>query len=227
MYTGDAAASLAALREDTLSSYRAVCRALGEQERTDIVSGALPAAAALGINLPNPALHSTPLALPPAGGAAVGSIMRLPPISSGRGSALALPPSGGLGGKGLGLGLGLGLQSPAEAATAALGPGGAYGGGTLLGSGLSGRGGGGGLLDGVGSYGGAHGGGVAMGLGQEVGIEAVGSGAAAPGVYRSLSAGSSPYGLQAGSGHSGAAGGLADGPRVGMLSGLGKPQVSG
>lgn len=52
LYSGDVIASLDALRRDVLGNYQALCSALGDAPRDDICGGALPAAAALGIDLP-------------------------------------------------------------------------------------------------------------------------------------------------------------------------------
>lgn len=82
VYSGDAVNSLSALRQDMTSSYRALCAALGEPERADLIGGYLPAAAALGLPLP----------APPVGGVG-GGLQRLPPLpgaSSGTLAPLAL-----------------------------------------------------------------------------------------------------------------------------------------
>ncbi|GLI69520.1 hypothetical protein VaNZ11_014160 [Volvox africanus] len=109
LYTGDASYSLAALRQDIVTSYRAICGALGEPERSDIVNGSLPPAAALGLPLP-PALGAAVRlpALPGESGFPPAPLL-LPPAPSGKVAAPGPP------GQSVALAMGLGPDIGIEA----------------------------------------------------------------------------------------------------------------
>ncbi|GIL48107.1 hypothetical protein Vafri_4804 [Volvox africanus] len=116
LYTGDASSSLAALRQDIFTSYRAICSALGEPERSDLVNGSLSPAAALGLPLP-PALGAAVRrpALPGESGFPSAPLL-LPPAPSGR---LAAPrPPGQSGALAMGLGPDIGIEAVGSGADA-------------------------------------------------------------------------------------------------------------
>ncbi|GLC52185.1 hypothetical protein PLESTB_000592700 [Pleodorina starrii] len=227
LYTGDATGSLDTLRQDVAASYRAICSVLGQPERADLLSGNLPAAAALG--LPIPQVLGAPPAprLPPLAGGAAGPLLGLPPpppppqpgqpvsvVAPGHaagGVAMGLGPSVGI------EGVGSGADTPARMLTTA-------------GSSLT------------------AGGRLIAGAGSDLGVPIMGA-------LRSLSAGHSgawaglpPLGLGrgfdrnwplgrpsmgagsamgGGSAVGGGSGGGGGGPRIAMLSGFSRPQDPG
>jgi hypothetical protein len=220
MYTGDTDGSLAALRQDVVSSYRAICNALGEPQRTDLVNGSLPAAAALGLALPAalPTARLPPLLGGP--GLSMAPLLLLgPPPPPGAAPSAASPGQNGSVAMGLGPSLGIeavgsGADAPARllsegASSSAAGP-------RLAGSSSSGA------TPGNGSW-------ALMGAGRSLsaghaGLPPLGSGRGAdrhwpmgrPGGYGS---GRAALGGRFGSGGGG------DGARITMLSGFRRPQV--
>ncbi|GFR53159.1 hypothetical protein Agub_g15881 [Astrephomene gubernaculifera] len=127
VYTGDAAASLAALRQDITSTYHSLCRVVGEAPRADLLSGALPAAAALGVNLPMPPPSSAPVlpalgrlpGIPAGGGRGVHQPLLLPPPPTGLPSSSQVHSEGGMA-MGAGLGSVLGIESVGSGAAVPL-----------------------------------------------------------------------------------------------------------
>ncbi|EFJ46716.1 hypothetical protein VOLCADRAFT_105378 [Volvox carteri f. nagariensis] len=90
IYTGDTASSLAALRQDIASSYRAICGALGEPVRSDLVSATPHTASALGLHMPLAAR----LPLLAGGSSLVPAPVRLPPVPPGQAAAPVSPTAG-------------------------------------------------------------------------------------------------------------------------------------
>ncbi|KAG2434426.1 hypothetical protein HYH02_012256 [Chlamydomonas schloesseri] len=101
--------------------YRALCAALGDPERADIVGGYLPAAAALGLPLP----------APPVGGVG-GGLQRLPPLPGTSGAIIAPLALMGSPGNAAGLGAGADASNAAAVAPAGAGSSSPAGGGTML-----------------------------------------------------------------------------------------------
>ncbi|GIL96693.1 hypothetical protein Vretimale_2452 [Volvox reticuliferus] len=117
LYTGDAFSSLTTLRQDILSSYREICGALGEPQRSDLVNGSLPPAAALGLPLP-PALGPAAVRLPalPGESGFPSAPLLLPPAPSGQ--VAALGPPGQAGALAMGLGPDIGIEAVGSGADA-------------------------------------------------------------------------------------------------------------